>query len=171
MPPLFMKSISLTLKVAGDAGAASEFNCQVHSGTIEAEPGDDVTYQTLCPDGTYSQRGKTTYALHLVGVQAWDAAALARFLDEHDGESLEFYYQAHDAVASDDTPAKSGVCIGQAPSYGGEVETWAEYDVVLPINGKPATVTAPPAALVASADGDEVLAVDETEPGAVAAGA
>lgn len=173
MAPLFMREISLTLMVAGGPGPATEFHCDVHSATIEAEPGDDVTYQTLCVDGSYSQRGKTTYALHLVGVQNWDAPGLARFLDEHDGDSLDFVFQAHgSAVApSAATPAKSGTCIGQAPSYGGEADTWAEYDVSLPITGVPVTVVAAALEAGATADVGDVAEpdVDEAEGVAVSA--
>jgi hypothetical protein len=173
MAPLFMKTISLTLKVSGDVAPATEFLCEVHSAVIEAEPGDDVTYQVLCPDGTYSQRGATTYALHLVGVQNWDAPGLARFLDEHDGVALDFVFQAHghDVAPSAATPAKSGTCIGQAPSYGGEVETWAEYDVALPISGRPVTVTVD-ALAAAAGDTDDVAEprVDAELAGAAAGG-
>lgn len=144
MAPLFMREISLTL----DDGVtpATEFRCDVHAATIEPEAGDTVTYVTLCPDGTYSQRAATTYALHLIGVQNWDAAGLARYLDEHDGQELTFVYNPHGTgVPSDTAPAKTGVCIGQAPAFGGERDTWAEYDVELPVSGTPETLTAAPA--------------------------
>ena len=142
MAPLFMKEITLTLATVTPPGTPVEFKCDTHLASIDAAAGDDVTYQTLCPDGTFSQRGVTTYVLHLVGVQNWDAPGLARFLDENDGVELAFVYQAHGTAApAEATPAKSGTCIGQAPSYGGEAETWAEFDVELPISGKPLTVT------------------------------
>ena len=146
MPPLFMREISLTLDDGGVDGAI-EFKCDVHAATIDPQAGDVVTYVTLCPDGTYSQRAATTYILHLVGVQNWDAAGLAKYLDEHDGVELTFIYQAHGAVdPSPEAPAKQGTCIGMAPTYGGERDTWAEYDVELPVSGTPDTPTAPPTA-------------------------
>lgn len=149
MAPLFMREISLTLD--DGVGTATEFKCDVHAATIEPEAGDVVTYVTLCPDGTYSQRAATTYVLHLVGVQNWDAAGLAKYLDEHDGVELTFIYQAHGAMPPSATePAKRGTCIGQAPAYGGERDTWAEYDVELPISGTPETLTAPPTAMTAA---------------------
>jgi hypothetical protein len=150
MPPLFMREISLTLD-DGVQVAPLEFKCDVHAATIEPQAGDVVTYVTLCPDGTYSQRAATTYILHLVGVQNWDAAGLAKYLDEHDGVELSFIYQAHGVAANTtaDQPAKQGTCVGMAPTYGGERDTWAEYDVELPISGTPDTLTAPPAAFVA----------------------
>ena len=148
MPPLFMREISLTLD--DGVGTPVEFKCDVHAATLEASAGDTVTYVTLCPDGTYSQRAATTYALHLVGVQNWDAAGLALYLDSHDGVELSFYFQAHGALpASVDAPAKQGVCIGQAPTYGGDRDEWAEYDVELPVTGVPETLTAPPTAMTA----------------------
>jgi len=38
-------------------------------------------------------------------------------------------------------PAKTGTCTLAAPSYGGTVGEYAEFDVTLPITGKPSTVT------------------------------
>ena len=55
----------------------------LHAATIEPEAGDTVTYVTLCPDGTYSQRAATTYVLHLVGVG--DRAALGASHLAHEG--------------------------------------------------------------------------------------
>ena len=151
MAPLFMREISLTLD-DGVQPTPTEFKCDVHAASIEPEAGDVVTYVTLCPDGTYSQRAATTYTLHLVGVQNWDAPGLARYLDEHDGVELTFVYNAHGAGApSDAAPAKSGICIGQSPTYGGERDTWAEYDVELPVSGTPETLTAAPTADAAAA--------------------
>lgn len=150
MAPLFMREISLTLKAGAEA--AVEYKCDVHAASIEPEAGDVVTYVTLCPDGTYSQRSATTYTLHLVGVQNWDAAGLARYLDAHDGQTLTFAFNAHGAGApSASAPAKAGTCIGMAPTYGGERDTWAEFDVELPVSGIPATV-------VSAAELDAVLA-------------
>jgi hypothetical protein len=151
MAPLFMREISLTLATVSPPGTPTEFKCDVHAATIEPSAGDVVTYVTLCPDGTFSQRAATTYELHLVGVQNWDADGLALFLDENDGLELAFVFQAHGAAApSAATPAKSGTCIGMAPTYGGERDTWAEYDVTLPISGVPDTVVTATAAASSS---------------------
>src|SRR4029077_15496979 len=150
MPPLFMREISLTLD-DGAAGGPIEFKCDVHAATIEPQAGDVVTYVTLCPDGTYSQRAATSYILHLVGVQNWDAAGLAAYLDARDGVELAFYFQAHGALpASVDAPAKAGVCIGTPPAYGGAREEWAEFDVDLAIPGIPDPLPAPPTARTAA---------------------
>ena len=147
MPPLFMKSVSLTLQAAGQP-TPIEFNCNVRIATVEAAAGDAVTFEPLCEDGAYSESTPTTYALHLVGAQDWTgtpAYGLTRYLDEFEGLSAAFELQAHgqDIDPSPDQPAKSGTCILAAPSYGGEKSTYAEFDVTMPIVGKPATVIAP----------------------------
>jgi hypothetical protein len=144
MPPLFMKSVSLTLQAAGEA-TPIEFNCNVRLAAIEAEAGDAVTFEPLCEDGAYSESEPTTYALHLVGAQDWTgtpAYGLTRYLDEFEGLAAAFEFQAHGAgvVPSADQPAKSGSCILAAPNYGGEKSTYAEFDVSMPIVGKPTLV-------------------------------
>jgi hypothetical protein len=141
-----MKEIGLTLAIG--AGTPEEFDCHVGQAILEAKAGDVVTYTTLCANGSMSRSGNPTYTLHLVGVQDWDGTAgsigLARFLDDHVGEVAEFVFQAHGlgVAPSPATPAKSGSCELQAPSYGGEADKWAEFDVSLPITGAPVTLVA-----------------------------
>jgi hypothetical protein len=153
MPPLFMKSISLTLQAAGEL-APVEFNCNVRIATIEAAAGDVVTFEPLCEDGAYSESGPTSYALHLVGAQDWGTASngLARYLDDHESATAAFEFQAHGAAVtpSDEQPAKGGSCVLVAPNYGGEKTTYAEFDVTLPIVGKPELITTLSALLAAA---------------------
>lgn len=151
--PLFMQHVSITLD---DGTGEQSFECDVHAATVEAEPGDVVTYVTLCPDGTYSQAAADTFVFHVIGAQRWsdgaapatDGMGLARYLDDHAGTDLSeltCVYNAHgDAVPSPEFPAKRFTCIAQHPAYGGERDTWAEFDVSMPITGNPETLTAAP---------------------------
>lgn len=151
--PLFMRDVTLTLKLL-PGGTRVEYNCDVHLAEIVPTPGDEVSYVTLCEDGTHSQIGATTYALHLVAAQDWSADGLARFLWENDGAEAEFQYQAHgSAVApSTDAPGMAGTVRLVAGNYGGEAEAYAELDVTLPCTVKPTiAVAAFPAAAEAGA--------------------
>jgi hypothetical protein len=142
--PLFMRDVSLKLSLVS-GGVYAEYNCDVHTAEIVPTPGDDVTYATLCPTGSYSARGKTTYALHVVAAQTWDEAdGLAAFLWDHDGELANFQYQAHgDAVVpSAALPGMAGEVTLVAGNYGGEVDTYAEIDVTLPCSSKPTKIVA-----------------------------
>jgi hypothetical protein len=144
--PLFMRDVQLTLKLSADAvGAPVEYNCDVSLVEIIPTPGSDVTYSTLCPSGSYSSVGKTTYALHIVAAQDWDAAdGLAAFLWDHDGELAAFTYQAHGAatVPSAAEPGMTGEVRLIAGNYGGAVDTYAELDVTLPCSSKPTKAVA-----------------------------
>ena len=139
--PLFMRDVKLTLKLTATRVA---FECDLSIAEIIPTPGDDVTYATLCPTGSYSSRGKTTYALHLVAVQKWDATGLAAFLWDNDGATAEFQYQAHGqaTIPSVDAPGMAGFVVLSAGNYGGEVDTWAELDVTLPCTTKPTKISA-----------------------------
>lgn len=161
MAPLFMKTVLLSLKVG--AAASKTFTCTLKNASVDAAPGDTVEYPTLSTGCTYRQLGPTTYELHLVGVQDFDpasASGLAAYLDVNDGATASFWLQAHgEAVAAAaTTPAKSGTCTLTAPSYGGEVANYAEFDVTLPISGKPSTVITgtPPAFFAALEAGDDL---------------
>lgn len=141
--PLFMRDVTLTLKLVS-AGTAVEYACDLSTAEIVPSPGDEVTYSTLCPSGSYSSIGKTTYALHVVAAQRWAADGLATFLWDHDGELATFQYQAHGAatVPAADVPGMAGEVRLVAGNYGGEVDTYAELDVTLPCTSKPTKIVA-----------------------------
>jgi hypothetical protein len=159
--PLFMRDVSLTLKLT--AGSRVQFNCDVHLAEVLSEPGDQVDYQTLCPTGSFSSVGKTTYSLHLVAAQDWSTTGLARFLWDNDGATAEFQFQAHGASVIPPTtalPGMSGFVRLIAPSsYGGEADTYAELEVTLPCSTKPTLVTAAfPALAEEEAPAEETVA-------------
>jgi hypothetical protein len=145
--PLFMQDVTLTLALVG-AATPTAYQCDVHTAEIVSKPGDSVQYVTLCPDGSYSSIGKTTFGLHIVAVQRWAVDGLAAFLWDNDGELADFQYQAHgDSVdPTADLPGMTGTVRLVAPNYGGEASTYAELDVELPCQAKPAKVSAPFAA-------------------------
>ena len=123
--PLFMRDVSITFKLLPAGPGRIEFNCDVHTAEVITTPGDDVSYQTLCPSGSFSNRGKSTYGLHLVAAQDWSTTGLARFLWDHDGLTAEVQYQAHGAAALPPTaalPGMTGVVTITAPTYGGEAD-------------------------------------------------
>lgn len=142
--PLFMRDVTLKLKIVSPPGTNVEYNCDISTAEIVPTAGDDVTYSTLCPTGSYSSVGKTTYALHIVAVQRWAADGLAAFLWDHDGELATFQYQAHGASVAPaaDVPGMAGEVRLVAGNYGGEVDTYAELDVTLPCSSKPTKTTA-----------------------------
>ena len=143
--PLFMRDVNLRLAIVGPpAGSAAEFNCDVHTAEIVSSAGDEVTYSTLCSEGSYSSVGRTTFALHVVAAQRWAADGLATFLWDHDGELATFEYQAHgDGVTpTADLPGMAGEVRLVAGNYGGEVDTYAELDVTLACTSKPTKIVA-----------------------------
>jgi hypothetical protein len=161
--PLFMQDVTLTLRLSSDAvGARESFQCDAHTAEIVPSAGDEVTYETLCAAGSYSSVGRTTYALHIVAAQRWDATGLARYLWDNDGELADFQYQAHGdgTVPSATEPGMSGQVRLIAGNYGGEVSTYAELEVTLPCTSKPTmSVAAFPAAAEAEAPAEEPVGV------------
>lgn len=143
--PLFMQTVSLTLKLLPSGPSRVEYNCNVKTAEVVANPGDDVEYVTLCTAGSYKSVGATTFDLHLVAVQDWSTTGLARFLFENDGAQAEFQYQAHGSTVIPPTPAApgmAGVVRLIAPTYGGTRDEYAELDVTLPCSSKPTLTTA-----------------------------
>lgn len=139
--PLFMRDVSLTL----GATTPAEYNCQVASAMVEVTPGDEVTITTLCSDGTYSEVGRSSYALVLTLGQDWaETQGLARYLWDNEGAAVPFRLQAHGAEtdSATATPAMTGTVRIVAANYGGEVDTFAEAEVTLPCTAKPVLETA-----------------------------
>lgn len=160
--PLFMRDVSLQLTIGAEP--ALEVNCDVHTVEVAVEPGDVVTYQTLCADGSFSEPGRSSYALHITAAQDWSATGLARVLWEHEGESATFRYQAHGSdvagadAPSDAAPGMMGELTIVAPTYGGEADTFAELDVTLPCSSKPELIVAAfPAGLAADSSSEQEL--------------
>jgi len=148
-----MRDVTLTLTLVG--GTAESFECDAHLCEVVAEAGDEVTYQTLCAEGSFSEIGRSSYALHVVAAQDWSSTGLARFLWENELALATFAYQAHgDAtvVPSDTVPGMTGTIRLVAPNYGGEAETYAELDVTMPCTAKPTIAVAAFPAAAAAAD-------------------
>jgi hypothetical protein len=143
--PLFMRDVSLTLKVLPAGPTRVQFNCDVHLAEVVSTPGDTIEYQTLCPTGSFSSVGKTTYGLHIVAAQDWSTTGLARFLWDNDGAQAEFQYQPHGAAVMPPTaaqPGMTGIVRLIAPTMGGEADTYAELEVELPCSSKPTLAVA-----------------------------
>lgn len=134
---LFMKSALVSLMVG--AGPAVEYQGNLQDVHIEVTPGDVVDYPTL--DGEVASNvGKESYALVMAGAQDYSATGLARFLWENKGQIATVIVNAHGqtATATDDTPSVEGTVTLVPVTYGGEVETFAEFEVTLPFTAEPA---------------------------------
>lgn len=163
--PLFMRDVSLTFKVLPSGPSRVQFNCDAHLAEVLVTPGDDVTYKTLCPTGSYANRGKSTYSLHIVAAQDWSSTGLARFLWDNDGLTAEVQYQAHGAAVIPPTaaaPGMVGIVTLTGPTYGGEADTYAELEVELPYTTKPSLAVAAFPALALDASG-QVVEVEEDD--------
>lgn len=153
MAALFLKDVSLTFEIINPPVASAEFNCNVHTVEVVPTPGDDITYRVLCPDGTLTQKGASTYVLHIVGSQDWDAAGLSRYLWENAGQTAHFVAQAHGAAVaiSATAPGFEGDVVLVEGAYGGTADEWAEFDVELPCVTRPDLIETPPVVTAAEA--------------------
>jgi hypothetical protein len=140
-----MRDVLLTLKVG--VATPAEYQCHATEARIAVTPGDRVDIATLCEGGSFSQVGKSSYALALTGIQDWHGGAddgLARYLWENEGETADFTLQAHgEAVAeAPATPGMAGQVVLVAGDYGGTINEYAELSVELPCVSKPTLVEA-----------------------------
>src|SRR4029077_13530287 len=97
--------------------------------------------------------------LHLTGVQDWAADGLSLFLWNNAGALATATVQAHGATTAPSATAPAIVATVSIVegSYGGEADTWAEFDVSLPCTGRPTLkVTGP--LLADEAEADEAAA-------------
>lgn len=140
---LFLKTALFTLKAAADP-TAIEFQGEAADVHVEVTAGDTVDYPTL--DGNVQSNTEAeTYALVLRAGQNYGSGGLARYLWDNKGEVLDVTVNAHGASATPgaETPAVTGQVTAIPVQYGGEVSTFAEFEVTLPFVATPVLDIAP----------------------------
>jgi hypothetical protein len=138
---LFMKTAKFTLSLAAAPG--TEFQGDAADVHVEVTAGDTVDYPTL--DGNVASNAEPeTYALVMRAGQDYSTTGLARFLWDNKGAIADVVLNAHgQAVAnSADTPAVTGQVTLIPVQYGGEVGTFAEFEVTLPFVATPTLAVA-----------------------------
>jgi hypothetical protein len=133
---LFMKTALFTIKVG--AGTLKTFNGDAADVHVEVTAGDKVEYPTL--DGNVASNvSPESYALVMRAGQDYTATGLARFLWDNNGLIGDIVLNAfaQTAVPGAATPAVKGQVVLVPVQYGGEVGTFAEFEVTLPFVAKP----------------------------------
>lgn len=133
---LFMKTALFTLKIG--AGPAQAFQGDAADVHVEVSAGDVVEYPTL--DGNVAANTEPeSYALVMRAGQDYTATGLARFLWDNANATADVVVNAFGATAvpGTATPAITGQVKLVPVQYGGEVGTFAEFEVTLPFLAKP----------------------------------
>jgi hypothetical protein len=135
--PQILKDIVLTIDT-------EDFSGDVTAARMAHVPGAIQTVKTL--DGTKHQDAEGgTWQLELTCVIDWDSTrpGLARFLFDHDGETLAFTFKDDESANSTAKPLMTGNLVCVPIAYGGEGNVFATAEVVLPIDGTPVPDTTP----------------------------
>lgn len=143
---LFIKTAKFSLKLAGDP-TATEFQGDAADVHVEVEVGETVEYPTL--DGNVAANSEAeSYSLVMRAGQDYSATGLARYMWDNAGQIADVVLNAHGATAaaSTDTPEVVGQVTLIPVSYGGEVSTFAEFEVTLPFVSKPSLNSGAPLA-------------------------
>ena len=131
-----MKTAKFSLKLG--AGTAVEFQGDAADVHVEVEAGETVEYPTL--DGNVAANTEPeNYSLVMRAGQDYSSTGLARFLWDNAGQVADVVLNAHGATATatDATPEVTGQVTLIPVQYGGEVSTFAEFEVTLPFVNKP----------------------------------
>lgn len=134
---LFIKTAKFSLKV-GAAPTPTEFQGDAADVHVEVEAGEVVEYPTL--DGNVAANSEPeSYTLVMRAGQDYSATGLARFMWDNAGQVADIELNAHGATATagDSTPSVTGQVTLIPVAYGGEVGTFAEFEVTLPFVAKP----------------------------------
>jgi hypothetical protein len=137
---IFLKKAHFSLKIG--AGTATDFQGDAADVHVEVEAGDTVTYPTL--DGNVASNTEAeTYSLVMRAGQDYSSTGLARFLWDNAGQVADVELNAYGdtAVAGAETPSVTGQVTLIPVTYGGEVSTFAEFEVTLPFLAKPVLET------------------------------
>jgi len=139
---LFMKTALFTLTLTDPVGTALPFQGDAADVHVEVTAGDTVDYPTL--DGAVASNAEPeTYALVMRAGQDYSGTGLARFLWDNKGKVADVVLNAHGqtALPTAETPAVTGQVTLVPVSYGGEVGTFAEFEVTLPFVTTPILAT------------------------------
>jgi len=113
---------------------APDFQCQVISAAINANPNLQTVPATFC-SGETQVPGQTGFELALTWLQDWTATAgLSEFAWDNDAAEKYFSISLDDAVGS---PIATGVCRVVAGAFGGDAGTPLQATATWPIIGKP----------------------------------
>lgn len=135
--PQILKTVVFTID-------SEDFAPDIVSGRLAHVPGAIQTVRTL--DGVKHQDAEGgTWQLELTAVIDWDSVrpGLARFLFDHDGDTLAFTFKDDTSANSAGKPLMTGDLVCVPIAYGGEGNTFATVEVVLPVDGTPVPDSTP----------------------------
>ena len=141
---LFIKTAKFSLSI-DDGTTVKQFEGDAADVHVEVEAGETVSYPTL--DGNVASNSEAeTYSLVMRAGQDYSSTGLARFMWDNANAVADVILNAHGmgVAASAETPEVQGQVKLIPVAYGGEVSTFAEFEVTLPFIAKPVlAITAP----------------------------
>lgn len=140
--PLVMTAVKFSLSDPDTPATLFEYEC--HVSAVQIVPSQEVLeYATLCPDGSFTALGKESFQVEVTAAQDWTADGLCRFLWENAGLESDMTFQPRGgAVVGADNPKWTAKVTLPRPPVGGEVNTFAEAELVFPVKGVPVLATA-----------------------------
>jgi hypothetical protein len=103
-----------------------------------------IEYATLCPEGSFTALGKESFQVEVTAIQDWSADGLTRFLWVNAGKASTMTFQPGGALAvGADNPAWVCEVTLPRPPVGGDVNTFAEAELIFPVTGTPTLDVAP----------------------------
>lgn len=125
--------------------AGTDYQCQVTSAAINANPNLQTVPATFCGPETQVPAA-TAYELAITWLQDWTApgGGLSKWAFDHDTQEMWFSLTLNDQTE----PLAKGKIRVVAGAFGGDAGTPLTADAVWPIQGKPVITT--PAATVAA---------------------
>lgn len=140
--PLVMTSVIFEL--SDPQTPATKYSYECHVSSVVIQPSQEVIeYATLCPDGSFTALGKESFQVEVTAVQDWTADGLCRFLWEKAGqESVMMFRPKAGAAIGAENPKWSATVTLPRPPVGGEVNAFAEAELIFPVKGVPVLATA-----------------------------
>jgi hypothetical protein len=135
--PQLLKEITFSLD-------GTDFSDDVLDVEVIPTPGDVLSVKTL--DGTTHQDiAAETWGLRIRAIVDWDSTrpGLAWFLFDNKGTTVAFLFRDTTGALSTTKPGMGGNVRVVAGPYGGAGNEYAEFEVVLPIDGDPVPDTTP----------------------------
>ena len=124
--PLYMKDVTLTI-------GTDTYEKHV-SGVTITPSASSATWKGLNPAATFTDVSSTTWTLDLTYVQDWDTTnSLSKYLLANAGSTKTIVFKPKSA----NTPTVTVSAIITPGAIGGQIDSYAESTVSLPVSGQP----------------------------------
>lgn len=120
----------------------TEYQCEVSNVTFTPTTSTQE-YAVLCPNGSGTDMGATTWVMTVEGYGIYEKTSLLDFMFTNQGSTATVTYQPKGATPGVDNPTITATVTVPPPGLGGTVNEFSTFSVEFPVQGAPTMTWTP----------------------------